>query len=574
VTTKHKPTSTRINTSFILNDYVRKEDGKQQLKASTRIYHHGLLKARFSFLIDLNDEPIMLHKKDIKKGVVNLDHPLALLFNGFIRAVKNEIDRIAPDHIKNGVNIESFKADLKRFCKHYEPYVVVERIVMPQADLKQFYVQKMNDNVIIDKAVFNKVANQDNLDADTGEPIPFEELEDVIVHEQVEYERKVEQFNDRRTTEQKFKDGDFPNRNNIFEIFAATYYDKEITNDFYSKIVIRLFEYRERKKPLEDVQFLDTAWAKKFFQWQNDEGWYNINTKTFDPLNYDRSIFFQDKPHQRYADQTFNKNIRMFREIVKQLYRRGYLKNKIDLEDLKLADFRKKTVLSGTRLEHHLFKAEFDELFSYKFNNKKLKEYQAIYDDLWNKQIITGKKARTVTIEKLNLYRDVFCFMTMVGGQRGIEEFNSTELLYYTKTENVIKFYQNKGKNVVVNPFNPYTAELLKRWKNQLPQLSTAEEYEEYRAFLKVIGFVVGLKRQVQEVIDSNKFVPLMEILNPYMCRKTFGTVMYEQFDYDEKTIGIFTGHKERNAGELNTSYINKKNIENKKRKWEGLKPE
>jgi hypothetical protein len=576
MTTKHKPSNTRINSSFILNDYVRKEDGKQQLMAYTRLYHDGILKAKFKLMIDLDGDPVMLMRKELNKGVVHLDHPDALVLNTYIRAIKNEIDRLAPNYIvKSKVNTEVLKDELKNFCKKYRPHVLVTRNAVSQEELKPLFNQKLDSRFSVDRAVLDKVKAQDNIDADTGEPIPFEELEDVVVHEQVEYNKRVARAEDTRTTEQKFIDGDFPDRNNIFEVFAATYYDKEITNEFYSKIVIRLFEYRERMKPNESIDSLGFVWAKRFFQWQNTEGWYAINTKTFDPLNYDRSIFFLDKPRQPYADQSLKKNIRMFREIVKQLYRKGYIKTKIDLDDLKVDDIRKgKLATEGTRIEHHLFKAEFDELFSYKFSPKKLSNYQKIYDDLWAKKIIVGKKSRVVTIEKLNLYRDVFCFMTMAGGQRGLEEFNSTELLYYTKTENVFKFYQNKGKNVVINPLNSYTEQVLKRHSNKLPKLPSAEDYEEYRAFLKVIAYVVGLKRQVQEVVDSNKFVALMDILNPYMCRKTFGTIMYDVFDYDEKTIGLFTGHKERNAGELNKSYINKKNIENKKKKWQGLKPE
>lgn len=563
MTTKHKVSDLSINTSFILHGYKRQEDNRQQLKAHNRIYRGRKLIERFEIFLQIRDEPIYLLASEITKGMVKLDVANSIVYNFFIKSVKNEIDRIAEKQLKEQgfIDKDDFRKDIKAFGKRFAPTLTIERPKAIRADTDNIF-SNINPRDI-DQAVIDDINSEAQIDADTGQPIMFEELENVIIHKQADYNKQLaEQAIKNLSTEERYKRGYF-NRNNIFELFASTYY-LDITNKFYSKIVIRLFEYRERMKPKEDIRYLNSDWAINFFQFLNTNGYYSINTKNFDPFNYDTVIFHYNKERKEYEDQTFQKMIHIFKQIVKQLKKQKLLDRVIDLDDLTFNALRKGTVKKGTRIEHHLTKDEFDELFKYKFQKSKLEQYQKTFDDLLSSGIAkrVGNDSLIVTIEKLNKYRDIFCFMTMAGGQRGIEEYNSTELRVYSKTEKVISFYQNKGKNVVVNPLNVYTAELLKRCKNNIEKVT---DYEEYRAYLKLIAYIVDFKRGVQEKIDKNEWVLIKNILNPYMCRKTFGTIMYDQLRLSDEDIALFTGHKNRNQSELSSSYINKKNIENKK---------
>jgi hypothetical protein len=150
-------------------------------------------------------------------------------------------------------------------------------------------------------------------DDETGESMiqsddDLNEMVTTLKHDKYRHEdfRKLKLERQNRTTEEKYKLGEY-NKNDICEVFALTYYDPTITNDYYSKIVIRLFEYKERTKVSTHVKDFNLEWIKAYFKWFEENGQYHINTSAFDPLKYNKEIFFKDKPRKPYKGKSVEK---------------------------------------------------------------------------------------------------------------------------------------------------------------------------------------------------------------------------------------------------------------------------
>jgi len=174
---------------------------------------------------------------------------------------------------------------------------------------QKFFDKDLNSSITIDKATIEGYEkNHSKIRyASNGRPMIAGFMQSRLV--------RMQQATDitNLPTEVIFKKGLW-NKKNIFEMFASTYYDESV-NDTYTKIVVRLMEYREHCKPPEDVKDFNANWVNAFFNWLQKTGWYAINTKNFDPLKYDASIFFQDKKRTEYQIKSLNK----MKGIVKAL---------------------------------------------------------------------------------------------------------------------------------------------------------------------------------------------------------------------------------------------------------------
>lgn len=436
---------------------------------------------------------------------------------------------------------------------------------------------------IVDKEVIENFNPEKIIDADTNLPVLAEDLESVLRWEQSEVDQLYHSEKIKKIDPAERYAKGLYNKNNIFELFGSIYYDNEVP-DTYKKIVVRLLEYKEHKNPPSTINNLNAEWLINFFTFLNSTGWYNINTSTLNPLDYNRDIFFQQKERKKYEPKSINKMIGIIKTLIngsaKFTLSKKQLLPKIDLSDLRLAAITNEKDEEGTRIEHNLNKEEFDSLYYYKFDKKKLNEYQEIFNEK-NKS-----KGIPITIDDLTIAKQLFILQVMFGGLRGYKELSTCKIIKHNSKEHAVTFFQEKVKRTITNPLNVYTESILKPLNYNIPQLIRYNSRENgkkvgninlleqhYRSLLQTIGEIISFDRQV--LVDDKKFVhqPIKELFNPYFSRKSFGTIMFTELRLSDSEIALFTGHVDKkNRTELSSSYVQKNTLENKKMLQAGLK--
>jgi len=574
----------KTTVAFALKTQVS-TDNTRHVFAFVRAYKFKKLVSEFKVYVADGDSPLLLTKSQLTKSTI-IDHPNSIRLNQLLAGITETIRATVDELLKNAHTLEpdivrtAVKSYTKRFNSDYLAFLKREIVTITNGNITRF------DSLQVDKDVLTKIKNNPPLD-ETGQPVTGDDMEDVLNTEQVEYQKTIDaQKIKKMKTEEIYRLGLW-NKANIFEMFASIYFDQSCPAT-YQKIVLRLLEYREHKKPKEDVKHLNTQWLVDFFNFLNETGFYVINTSNLDPLRYDRKIFFQDKkeenPKERkpYEPKSLNKMIGIVKTLIAgkdkfTFYKKGYIP-KLDLSELNLAAITDKKDVDGTRIEHNLVKSEVDEIYHFKFTKTSLDEYQEIFNT------VNKSKNVPITIEDLETARQLFILQIFFGGLRGFIELSTAKLLKHGK-EHVVTFYQNKVTNTVTNPLNAYTEAILKPLNYKIPVLTryNAQETKKqvtninlleshYRSLLKTIGHIVNLDRDV--LTDKVKFLhqPIKEIFNPYFSRKTFGTICFSDLGLNDSEISLFTGHKDRNKTELSSSYIQKDTIKDKKKLLEKLK--
>lgn len=355
------------------------------------------------------------------------------------------------------------------------------------------------------------------------------------------------------STEQVYKKGLY-NKNDIFEIYALTYFDDTITNEFYPKIVIRLFEYKERVKPLAQPKHYNKEWILDFFRWFDANGYFNINTKGFDPLKYDRNIFFQKKERKQYEGKSLQKMLNIIKDLSRKFTTRGLLPEVKGLADIRIKDFTKKKDKKGTRKEYSLTKDQFDTLFHHKIIKKDLSQYQEIFN------AVNKSTTISITVDDLITAKQMFICQVMFGGLRGWHDYKTTRLQKHSKNEMKIAFHVGKKDDSIENPLNAYTVAVLKETNNEIPLIDN-EQY--YRSLIKTVVRFINFDKSIKKNKYKNDYQPLSELFQPgFFARKTFAQIL-RSIDVDPEDIQLFTGH-EREDNELKISYLDDNTIENK----------
>jgi hypothetical protein len=428
----------------------------------------------------------------------------------------------------------------------------------------KFFKHQTKEIIKVDKDVINRYEQQNGkLEISAKGTLPYGSKNKLLsIKKDLEYKNL--------TTEQRYKQGLF-NKENIFEIFASCYYDG--TNETYQKIVLRLMEYRELVNPDGHITKVNADWFISFFQFLEREGWYTINTVNFDPLKYDRKIFFQQKEKNPYKPKSLNKMIGIVKALCKHFASKKIgLLPAIDLSELKLSAITDKKDVEGTRLGQNLNKTEIDTLFHFKFNQKQLSTYQNIFNE------VNGSKNILISIDELVKAQKLFLLQVFSGGLRGYKELKTLQIQHTGDTYNV-SFFANKTVKALTNPANDYLDKILKplkfeipslvrySWGNEKGKVSSSIELEEghYRSLLQTIGKIINFKRKVLVDNDTNEYKAISEIFNPFFARKTFGQILYDELELTEDQIALFTGHKKLiNQTELGSSYIQKNNLSKK----------
>jgi hypothetical protein len=349
----------------------------------------------------------------------------------------------------------------------------------------------------------------------------------------------------RMNTEDVYKKGLFK-KDNLLQVFGSVYYDT-LENKQNERIIIRLFDYVTNTGAPVNVKDYNESWIRDFMSWINENGYSNQSAKMFDPLKYNPQMFI-NKDREKYNGAGLKKQLVSLRIVGRHLEKKGLLPF-VDYDKIKIGEWRK--VAEGTRNTHYLLTDEFDKLFKMKFDSSKLKQYKKIFDTLKaNGTIISAVKNPELSIKNLETYRDVFCLQTMIGGLRGLDEYNTVELIDFDSNGKVFRLHQEKVNKTLLNPLNKYTTELLKRNKNKLPE---ATDYELMNAYLKVIANIAGLNREVE------KGMTIKDNISQYWARKSFGNILFT-LGKSEDQIALFTGHETRKS-ELGRSYLDLQNV-------------
>jgi len=560
--------------------------GKYQLKLRLTINNQPIKGA----LVQKLDCPILYNNETVRLSEFEFDtesnRATAGFENGELRRFNLYLHQLMLRAVAIGDNIFKEKATLTHSLFRdllYKDTVRIDTTKREQLLLKPDEYPFLTSPLVVDKEVLDNFNPEKIIDADSNLPVLAEDLESVLRWEQSNFDSIIHSEELKKMPSEDIYKNNLYKKNNIFELFGSIYYDSKVPAT-YHKIVIRLFEYRELKKPIEDIRFLNAGWLIDFFKFLKENGWYQINTSVFDPLKYKPDIFFQLKQKNDYKPKSLNKMIGIVKTLINgkdqfSFHKKGLLP-KLDLSDLRLAAITDEKDEDGTRIEHNLNKEEFDYLYHYKFDKKKITEYQKIFNEQNKSESII------ITIDDLTIAKQLFILQVMFGGLRGYVELSTCKIIKHNSKEHAVTFHQSKVKKTITNPLNVYTEAILKPLNYHIPQLIRHNVREKskkvtninlleqhYRSLLQTIGHIINLDRQV--LVDDKKFIhkKIKDIFNPYFSRKTFGTIMYTELRLNDSEIALFTGHiDKKNQTELSSSYVQKNTFENKKKLQAGLK--
>ncbi len=563
----------RTTASPILKAQLRAKDDRQQLMLAVRVYRNSKLIDRFNYYVKDYGQPVYLHKKELASGFVT-NHKMDIRYNELLTFLKIKLQEILNAELtsKTIISREVVKASLDNSVKSQFNSVFLSKINEQNIIIKSSGYNNIDDFEVDSRALDSyrriKIPTEPTVD-----PLGQVELNDhdagdleiMLINEDLRLRLEAEQIRiSKMNTEERYRLGEY-DKLNIFQLFGSIYYNKELSST-YDKIALRLYEYRYYMKPNENVNNFDEYWVTEFMTFLWNHGYTNLNSVRFDPLKFNEDIFI-NKPIKKYKASNLYKLLEVVQTVSNHFADRGLLRRidfkKIDVE--KICGIEKSE--EGSRIEHNLDFQEFNHLFFYKFDPKKLSYYQNIFDSKKvNKE--NGKvrfKNLKISIKDLETARDLFCIQVMAGGIRGYKDLMTSQV---NKDYQQLSFYVKKLKGSMINPFNVYTQIVAKDHKYQLPKYSFSYSKNSMeglnRTLCQTIANILPFDR---EVLYEDELIKIKDLFNPYFARKTFAQMMYDEFDFSEEEISIFTGHStNRKRSVLSINYVNVKSIAKKKK--------
>jgi hypothetical protein len=562
----------RVTSSPTLKTQERSSDKRRNLQLTLRVYRNGLLIDRFNYYLKDLGQPIYLLPSELRKGMV-VDHSRGIRYTNLIQFTRKTFEEVIKKELttKTVLNRELVKDLVTNaidtdFELEFASDLNQQLITIEGSGYNKF------THLTIDKRALDAFANSTIPTEPSVDPLGQVDLNDFDIgdfelmildaHDQLQKEAKEIRIG-KLATELRYKKGLY-NKTNIFELFASIYFDEK-KSDTYNKIVIRLFEYRHFTKPKEETSYFDETWIANFFTFLWNEGYTNLSTKNFDPLKFNPDIF-SNKEKKKYDVDNYYKLLEITQTVSNKFNEDGLLTkldfSKIDL--FKICGLKKNK--KGKRVKNNIKYSEFNELFFFRFEQKNLESYQAIFSQKYDKSTIQ------IEITDLETVRDLFCLQTMSGGLRGFRELQT---LRFSKNDKHISFYMKKIDYWMINPFNVYTEIIASTRNYELPKLqfgNSANTLEHiYRALLKTIAEIIPFDRHI---IYKQKTTSIKDIFNPYFARKTFSQIMYDEYNFTLENISMFTGHsfeRDKKSVLLN-NYIDTESPEKKKKLFDLIK--
>lgn len=372
--------------------------------------------------------------------------------------------------------------------------------------------------------VWENFISQPYTDETFGEPVLFEELEDIAnAIESEYYEEKNLKKIEKMDYNERYEKGLY-NKNNIFECFGFCWSkhpkkNEALIADSYKSLLLRLHDYRFNENPPENASDFNDNWIDDFLKFLVEQGYSSYRPQNYNPFNFNNfkiKLINADRKPYRFSG---------FEKLVKHLKRYIFLMQKYkivsynrDSKFISAKDYIGRNVQTNryTRREHSLTNDEFKLLCSTDFK-----------DDI------------------LNRGRDMFILSTLGGGFRGEELFNHELTLEKRDNQYILQIFNSKTSTSNVNPVFGELIKVIERNYGKLPEFLPKDEF---RNSLKIIADKLNFNRVI---VSPNTFLNsddkqtrevLKDIFSIYFARKTFITYLDSQGMPDDDIIE-FSSH-------------------------------
>ena len=357
-------------------------------------------------------------------------------------------------------------------------------------------------------------------------------------------------------------------KTNIFEVAGQILFLQKSKNIYYTDnwkmAVMKMFDYRSRFKPKENVIDFNKDWLDTFITTIKEQGYSCGHAHKFNPFNYDPDIFTKTGT-KKYVDTSLEKFIKNCKEVF------GYLMKKqilpfFDIDEILYTDYgllntgKKKGKDEGKKKDFLLYKEEIDKLLYY--NDFK--------DDIFTTS--DGKKINYKK-QELEKGRDLFILQFFFGGLRANELYRDIQILNDEKGLKKVHYYVSKdGEGTNENPICSYSDIVLKKYNYDVK--SVLIEYSKYCQILKLIGRqvfdrVIIYNEQI-DGIKSKIRVNIKDELESHFARRTFKQFLKERKKSQEER-NEFTGNRNNSVDSLHyTTYT----IAMKREVMDTIKPE
>jgi integrase len=384
-------------------------------------------------------------------------------------------------------------------------------------------------------------------DPETGEPAiqDDEDFFHIVASEKLTKDQREKKLKHLAEVElmsplERYQKGEF-NKGNIFDVAGQVLFlnknekaKKPFSNN-WKMAVMKLFEYRSRFQPLENVKDLSTQWVIDLITTIKEKGYSKAHPKKFNPFSY-KADPFKNSGIAYYNDLSLEKFIKNLKEVFRWLGDEGKLP-KIDIDKIKYEDFNLARVTQHTKKDYYLTKEEFDSLLSFKFK-----------DCLYIKK--TGKSIKNIsyTKEQLGQARDLFILQTYLGGLRPNEMYDdNVSILSDGKGAKKVHYYISKdGKVENENPICSYSDIILKKYDYKFDKILI--EYSTYCQMLKVIASQIFdrviIKTEERDGQKKKLKLNIADEFESYFARKTFQMLLKEEANISSYDLKEFVGHK------------------------------
>lgn len=424
------------------------------------------------------------------------------------------------------------------FGKTQKDKSLLDRFVKFHASLLFYGESKTIDVVKVDHSILKEYEKEYGLtwhfDVDNETTFLSSETEKKILtfKEAKDLEKLAEKIKELSPLE-RYQNGHY-NKENIFEVVGQILFLNKSKHKPYSKNwkmgVMKLFDYRSRVKPLENVKDLSVEWIDEFISYIKEHGYSKAHPKHFNPFDYDPEVFAKSETGL-YNDLSLQKLIKNVKEVFRHLISENRLPV-INIDKIKYEDYNLTNVKQDTEEHFYLTKPELDKLFH--FNSFK--------DVLANKRLIYSK-------EMLAKARDLFILQFWFGGLRPREELlldDGITILDDGYGGKKVHYFISKDSNTTnENPICTYSALILEKYNYDFESIKI--DYTNYSKILKEIGKQVFNRKIIKYVQFNGKLEKQETNVNKeftsYFARRTFEQIL-NFAGVNQADTAAFTGRK------------------------------
>lgn len=498
-----------------LKPFTGKKDGKNQVMIRVKIGLSSYGKIIYDKPIDIKlltnkGESIKITKEEFKNRTNNKELMLRIY----------EVDALIGKALFV-LTMEHKKIDLKNLFDYtYRKATEINDTdeFVENDDVKKIF------GYPVPRKVWETFISETYTDEITGEPVLFEELEDIAKGIEGDYyEEKNQKEIKQLDYNERYKRGLY-DKENIFDCFGFCWSNQPKVNeslvpDSYKSLLLRLHDYRFNENPPENVKYFNDDWIDDFLKFLVEEGYSTYRPRTYHPFNLTtHKIKLINSPRSPYRYAGFEKLVKHLKRYIFLMQKYQIISYQRNPKFINAKDYVGRNVQKTpyTRREHSLTNDEFTSLCTKDFN-----------DTL------------------LNNARDMFILAVLGGGFRGEELYNHELTLEKRDNQFILHIYNSKTNTSNINPVFGELNNVIQRWDGKLPNFLPNIEF---RKALKVLASKLDFNRVI---VSPNTFMNskekmskeiLKDIFSTYFARKTCISLL-DSFGMSEEDIIEFTSH-------------------------------